>query len=231
MANWRDGRCSGQFSLGFREFCRRHANLRDSANRQIGSPKPFRLFSSEPARFGFAWKSSSLFKHLKIWPPEPSAADLSAGKRFQKPEVDAVERSNAWRMRRNRYVARSSCSPILRQSVRHMTFLSSGRSNHVCYGPIATELVHHGELRMGHKQTHTPRQMTADCPLHGSLHRRGRRLIRNHPPRTGRVKEVRVVKISPWSSAGPSSYRSNCHRHCRHRRSRLLRATRPRVLE
>src|SRR5947207_15663769 len=40
MANWRDGRCSGQFSLGFREFCRRHANLGDSTNRQIGSPKP-----------------------------------------------------------------------------------------------------------------------------------------------------------------------------------------------
>jgi hypothetical protein len=40
----------------------------------------FRLFSTEPARFGFAWKSSSLFKHLKIWPTEPSAGDLSATK-------------------------------------------------------------------------------------------------------------------------------------------------------
>src|SRR3954453_14429567 len=71
---------AAQFSLAFRGFCRRHANLRDSANRQIGSPKPFRLFPTEPARFGFAWKSSSLFKHLKIWPTEPSAADLSATK-------------------------------------------------------------------------------------------------------------------------------------------------------
>jgi hypothetical protein len=50
--------------LGFRGFCRRHANLRDSTNRQIQSPKPFRLFPTEPARFGFAWKSSSLFKNL-----------------------------------------------------------------------------------------------------------------------------------------------------------------------
>jgi hypothetical protein len=34
----------------------------------------------------------------------------------------------------------------LRQSVWHMTSASSGRSNHVCYGQIATELVHHGDL-------------------------------------------------------------------------------------
>jgi hypothetical protein len=51
-------------------------------------------------------------------------------------------------------VVRSSCSPTLRQSVCHMTFVSSGRSNHVCYGPIATELVHHGKLtRWAHKRS------------------------------------------------------------------------------
>jgi hypothetical protein len=75
-----DGPWSGQFSLGFRGFCRRHANLRDATNRQIRPPKPFRLFPTEPARFGSAWKSSSHFKYLKIWPTEPSAADLSATK-------------------------------------------------------------------------------------------------------------------------------------------------------
>src|SRR4051812_40066252 len=80
ITNCRDGHNIGQFSLSFRGYCRKHANLRDSANRQIASPKPFRLFSTEPARFGFAWKSSSLFKHLKIWPAEPSAGDLSATK-------------------------------------------------------------------------------------------------------------------------------------------------------
>jgi hypothetical protein len=45
-----------------------------------------------------------------------------------------------------RAVVPSSCSPTLRQPVCRMTFVSSGHSNHVCYGPIATELVHHGEL-------------------------------------------------------------------------------------
>jgi hypothetical protein len=80
IANCRDGHCSGQFSLGFRGFYRRDANLRDSTNRQFASPKPFRLFPTEPARFGFAWKSSSLFKDLKIWSTEPSTPNLSATK-------------------------------------------------------------------------------------------------------------------------------------------------------
>jgi hypothetical protein len=66
------------------------------------------------------------------------------------------------------------------------------------------------------------RPRTATSPLAGR--REG-----NHPPRTGRVKAGRVVgKISSWSSAAPPSCRSSCHRHCRHRRSRLLRASQSR---
>jgi hypothetical protein len=66
IANRGNGRRSGQFSLGFRGFCQRRANLRDSKNRQIASLKPFRLFSTEPAAFGFAYKLLRLFKRLKI---------------------------------------------------------------------------------------------------------------------------------------------------------------------
>jgi hypothetical protein len=101
--------------------CRRHANLRDSTNRKITSPKPFRLFSTEPARFGFAWKSASLFKHLKIWPTEPSAAGSLGYQDELEPEVDVAERSNAWRMRGNipRAAGRAHPSARLRGALRY----------------------------------------------------------------------------------------------------------------
>ena len=62
----------------------------------------------------------------------------------QKPEMDVAERSVAMRSGCGETVplAASRAHFILRR----MTFVSSGRSNHVCYGPIATELVHHNEM-------------------------------------------------------------------------------------
>jgi hypothetical protein len=72
---------------------RKKQNLRDSTNRQNASPKPFRLFSTEPAHFGFEWKTLSLFKHLKIWPTESFATDLSPTQMLKKPEVVVAKRT------------------------------------------------------------------------------------------------------------------------------------------
>jgi hypothetical protein len=63
---WRtdDGRCSGQFSWVSRVL-RRHANLKDSTNRQIGL-RPFRLF--RPTRAFWAILSAFSNSHSAIQP-------------------------------------------------------------------------------------------------------------------------------------------------------------------
>jgi hypothetical protein len=121
IANCGEGRCCGQFSLGFRGFCRRHANLRDSTNRQIASPKPFRLFFDRTRAFWVRMEIIESFQALKNLADRTFRSASLGYQDVQKPEVDVAERSNAKRMWMWRNVPMAAGRT--RFILRHMTFV------------------------------------------------------------------------------------------------------------